>query len=85
MDTGQLSTAEQELFERLRSRRAEIAKEVAMPPYVIAHDKTLIDMVRKRPHSSEALLSVHGMGPSRVEQYGAKFLSVLLDGGGGAG
>lgn len=68
------------LFERLRARRAEIAKDKGLPAYVIAHDRTLVDMVEKRPRTRDALLDVHGMGPARVEQYGERFLSVLVEG-----
>jgi len=65
------------LFERLRARRAEIAKQNGVPAYVIAHDRTLIDMAYKRPLTRDALLHVHGMGPARVQQYGDQFLEVL--------
>lgn len=65
------------LFERLRARRAEIAKQRATPAYVVAHDRTLADMAKKRPRTREAMLSVHGMGPARVEQYGERFLEVI--------
>lgn len=70
---------ERELFDKLRARRAEIAKDRGLPAYVIAHDRTLVDLVHKRPQTREALLEVHGMGPSRVEQYGDRLLGVLLD------
>ena len=72
-----LAAPDQELFERLRSRRAEIAKEVGMPAYVVAHDRTLVDMAKKRPQTPAAMLEVHGMGPARIEQYGARFLELL--------
>lgn len=65
------------IFERLRARRAEIAKEKGLPAYIIAHDRTLIDMAQKRPRTRDGLLHVHGMGPSRVDQYGERFLDVL--------
>jgi ATP-dependent DNA helicase RecQ len=68
----------QALFERLRARRAEIAKQDGMPAYVIAHDRTLVDMAQKRPLTRDALLGVHGMGPARIEQYGERFLDVLV-------
>jgi ATP-dependent DNA helicase RecQ len=48
-----------------------------MPAYVIAHDRTLVDMAQKRPRTRDALLDVIGMGPARVEQYGERFLDVL--------
>ncbi len=65
------------LFEKLRAERAEIAKEKGVPAYVVAHDKTLADMARKKPRTRAALLGVSGMGPARVETYGDRFLKVL--------
>ena len=74
-----LDTTEQALFDALRSCRTELAKQAGMPPYVIAHDRTLVDMARKRPRTRDALLDVHGMGPSRAEQYGERFLHVVAE------
>lgn len=73
-----LDADEHVLFERLRARRAEIAKQKAMPAYVVAHDRTLLDMAKTKPRTREAMLLVHGMGPARVEQYGEHFLSVIV-------
>ncbi len=72
-----LSAADQELFERLRTRRAELARTRSVPAYVVAHDRTLLAMALARPRTREGLLCVHGMGPARVEQYGEGFLDVL--------
>jgi ATP-dependent DNA helicase RecQ len=74
-----LDAVGRELFERLRAQRAVLAKERSVPPYVIAHDRTLVDMAQKRPRTREALLHVHGMGPARVEQYGERFIDVLVE------
>jgi ATP-dependent DNA helicase RecQ len=73
----QLDAATQALFERLRACRAALAKERSVPPYVVAHDRTLIDMAHKRPRTLEGLMHVFGMGPSRVESYGERFLETL--------
>jgi ATP-dependent DNA helicase RecQ len=72
-----LAGGERDLYDRLRARRAEIAKEDGLPAYVIAHDRTLVEMARLRPQSRAGLLEVHGMGPSRVERYGERFLGIL--------
>jgi ATP-dependent DNA helicase RecQ len=66
-----------DLFERLRAHRASIAKDRGVPPYVIAHDKTLVGMATRRPSNPAELLEVHGMGPARAEQYGEGFLRVI--------
>ena len=67
------------VFERLRAHRAEVARERRVPAYVVALDRTLADLATRRPTSREELASVFGMGPQRIEQYGAGFLSVLAD------
>ena len=79
-DLPALDATAQALFERLRTRRAEIAKEAGVPAYVVAHDRTLADMAIKRPRTPATLLAVHGMGPARADQYGARFLEVLGQG-----
>jgi len=65
------------LFEALRLHRLELARTEAVPPYVIASDRTLRDIARMRPRTVEQLLQAHGIGPSRAERYGAGFLSVI--------
>ena len=40
--------ADRDLFEALRQRRLELARERGVPPYVIFHDRTLIEMVKSR-------------------------------------
>ncbi|MBX3223509.1 MAG: ATP-dependent DNA helicase RecQ [Labilithrix sp.] len=81
-EIGPLDAEAQALFERLRALRAEIAKDRGVPPYVVAHDRTLADMAERRPATRDALLAVHGMGPARVEQYGERFLEVVTDASG---
>lgn len=65
------------LFERLREHRAEVARKRRVPPYVIALDRTLIELARVRPRSLEELEPIFGMGPVRIDQYGSGFLAVL--------
>lgn len=67
------------LFERLRAHRAKVARERGVPAYVIALDKTLVEMATQRPASARALLAIHGMGPARAEQYGEGFLDVIRE------
>jgi ATP-dependent DNA helicase RecQ len=65
------------LFERLRAHRADIAKARGVPPYVVAHDRTLVELARSRPGSLSALQEIYGFGPARIAEYGAGFLAVL--------
>ena len=74
-------TADGEIFDALRIYRAKLAREQAVPAYVIASDRSLTDMVMLRPRSAGELRMVHGMGPTRIERYGEGFLEVLRESG----
>ena len=54
-----------------------IARARQVPAYVVAHDRTLVELVKKKPRTLGDLDGVHGFGPSRIEQYGAGFLAVI--------
>jgi ATP-dependent DNA helicase RecQ len=77
-----LDGATRERFERLRAHRAQVAKSRGVPAYVVAFDRTLVEMATRRPRSHAELLEVFGMGPARVEQYGDGFLEVMRAGEG---
>jgi len=65
------------LFRALRVRRSALAKAQAVPAYVVAPDKSLIDMVRRRPATRAEMAEVHGIGEAKLAQYGADFLEVI--------
>jgi len=66
-----------ELFEALRKRRSELAKEQRVAAYVVFADKTLIDMVRLKPRNTSEMSMVHGVGEAKLRQYGAVFLDAI--------
>jgi len=72
-----LSPRENARFEQLRTVRMAIAKEIGMPPYVVCHDRALAEIAKERPRSLRSLGQVKGMGPARVEAYGARLLAAL--------
>ncbi len=65
------------VFTALRKWRTGRARDAAMPPYVIAHDATLVAIAEARPRSLSALRRVKGMGPAKLEHYGDEILEVL--------
>ena len=73
--TDQLTSAGYDLFEILRQFRLELARENAVPPYIVFNDKTLIDMCVKLPKSKEEMLNVSGVGETKFEKYGILFLT----------
>ena len=69
--------ASNELFELLRAARRELAALHKVPPYVIFHDKTLLEMAELRPLSREQLRGISGVGERKLEEYGDAFLAVI--------
>ncbi|WP_437737036.1 RecQ family ATP-dependent DNA helicase [Sorangium sp. So ce1335] len=67
------------LFEALRAHRAALAKEKALPAYIIAHDRTLREIARIRPVSLDDLALARGMGQAKISSYGEGILRVVRE------
>jgi ATP-dependent DNA helicase RecQ len=72
-----VTEADRDLFEALRRKRTELARAQNVPPYVIFHDKTLIELAATRPASRTAMAKVPGIGDAKLERYGEAFLAVI--------
>jgi DNA helicase-2/ATP-dependent DNA helicase PcrA len=68
------------LYETLKRWRLETAKQEERPAYVIFHNSTLAEIVRRSPRSREELAAVPGVGPAKLERYGDDVLAVLAAG-----
>lgn len=66
-----------ELFEKLRALRLELAQEQNMPPYIIFSDKTLQELAQKKPKNLVELLQIKGVGQNKLDKYGKRFLALL--------
>jgi len=77
-DAPPLGAAEAALFERLRSWRAQVAREHGVPAYVVFHDSTLRAIAQARPANVEALGTIAGLGERRLANYGAALLAVVV-------
>jgi ATP-dependent DNA helicase RecQ len=65
------------VFEALRAWRRDQAKAQAVPPYVIFHDKTLLEIASLRPGDLGALGAVSGVGQGKLDRYGEAVLDVV--------
>jgi ATP-dependent DNA helicase RecQ len=72
-----VSDEDRELWEALRERRRRIAAEQGLPPYVIFHDATLMQMMEYRPTTLAAMLGLSGVGQAKLDRYGEQFLDVI--------
>lgn len=68
---------QQELFEKLRKHRLELARAQGVPPYVIFNDRSLIAMVVERPRSLDELTTIPGVGKKKLNSYGQTFIDML--------
>jgi RecQ family ATP-dependent DNA helicase len=64
------------LVVRLKEWRASEAKRLRVPAYVVMHDKTLTALASTRPRNPRQLLEIDGMGPAKVEKFGAAILEL---------
>jgi DNA helicase-2/ATP-dependent DNA helicase PcrA len=71
------SDLDEELFEKLREWRSRVATEHGVPAYVVFTDATLTALAERRPTSTDDLLSIAGIGPRKIELYGAATLALL--------
>ena len=79
LEMAGLSEQGMALFELLRTKRAELAKEQGVPPFIICSDKTLKDMCIKLPKEMSDMLGIYGLGEQKVAQYGERFLQEVRE------
>jgi ATP-dependent DNA helicase RecQ len=65
------------LWEALRAWRLEEARRQELPPYVIFHDSTLLEVARRRPSSLTSLAMIPGVGASKLERYGNAIIGMV--------
>ena len=70
-------TQRNDLFERLRVLRKQLADEQNVPAYVIFTDTTLEDMARQQPITPDALRNVSGVGERKLHLFGKRFLDEI--------
>jgi ATP-dependent DNA helicase RecQ len=72
------------LLAALKAWRLQQARDQAVPPYVVFHDRTLMEIAARLPADLEALSQVSGVGAAKLERYGQAVLQVLQDAAGAA-
>ncbi|MFI3189859.1 ATP-dependent DNA helicase RecQ [Crenothrix sp. D3] len=67
------------LWDTLRAKRREIADAQEVPPYVIFHDATLMEMMEHKPTTLEKMAQLSGVGQRKLDLYGEKFLVIIRE------
>ena len=72
------STSDNALWDALRECRKKLAEEHGVPPYVIFHDATLMQMLEQQPQNDQQFLNLNGVGESKRDKYADAFLQVIM-------
>ena len=80
-DASAAVSADDPLYRRLREWRLERARADGVRAYTLLSDRTLRDLVAKRPRDGAALRAVWGLGDSKVKRFGGDLLAVISESG----
>ena len=75
----EISIDDEPLWQALRTVRTAIAKEQGVPPYVIFHDATLLEILRLKPMTTNDLANVTGVGATKLQRYGPAIIKLMAD------
>jgi ATP-dependent DNA helicase RecQ len=74
-----LSHKDLELFKLLKSLRYQESKKRKIAPFMIFHDRTLVELAYRKPKELNELLGVSGIGEKKIKDYGELFLDVIVN------
>jgi ATP-dependent DNA helicase RecQ len=66
------------LFLRLKELRRRLADEAKVPPYIIFHDKTLLEIAHIKPQTEAEFLNINGVGEQKLKRYGKVFVEEVI-------
>jgi ATP-dependent DNA helicase RecQ len=75
--TAKVAPQNETLLSALRALRLKLASAAGLPPYVVAQDRTLVELAEKRPHNEDQLHDIMGLGASKIARYGKVFLETI--------
>lgn len=73
----QVDPEDQGLWMALRACRKRLAQTENVPPYVIFHDATLLEMVHNQPLNMHEFAQLSGVGENKLRKYGSMFVEVI--------
>jgi superfamily I DNA and/or RNA helicase len=76
-----LSSAEKQLFEKLRKLRIETSRSLDVKPFVVAYDTDFIAIVKEKPSTVDMLNKIEGLshGKWRSDEFKKKIIEIIND------
>ncbi len=73
----ELSQAEKNTLNSLKSWRSEKSVTLGMPQYMICHNSELMTIAKMKPASVEDLKKIKGFGDQKIARYGSDIITLL--------
>ncbi len=65
------------ILKMLKDWRRNICQSSNIPPYMVMHDRTLLEVAQKKPASVEELQEIYGLGPTKIMKYGKDIIRIV--------
>jgi DNA helicase-2/ATP-dependent DNA helicase PcrA len=65
--------------EAIRRWRLERARSEGVPAYAIFPDRTIAEILARRPSSAAELAAIHGLGPARLSRFGRELYALVRE------
>lgn len=66
-------------WQALKAKRLELAHAQEVPPYIIFHDSTLLEIHERKPRNLHEFAEISGVGESKLQRYGAAFVELIKE------
>lgn len=76
-DLNDLTPEQDELLDRLKDKRTQLARERGKPAYIIFSDRSLEDMARSQPQDKAEFANIHGVGAAKLEEFAEIFIAIV--------
>ncbi len=74
------SNVDLELLEHLKAWRLDKSRELKVPAYVVFSDNTLMAIAEQRPQDNRGLVSIPGIGPKKLDNFGGEDVLAVIRG-----
>lgn len=77
--TDIIESVDAKLLQHLKNVRIQLARSQGVPPYIIFHDSTLLELQARRPRSLNEMAEISGVGQQKLARYGETFLMAIKE------
>jgi DNA helicase-2/ATP-dependent DNA helicase PcrA len=74
---AELAPADRQVFDELVAWRRDVSRAAGVPAFVVFDNKVLRSVATARPAGPAELLALSGIGPTKLERYGAAMLEIV--------